>query len=66
MLDAARPILLDRMQALTGEETLGDALVGILQRLPLAKWTFTTLGSRGAVMLQRVAADVATGVQLWL
>jgi hypothetical protein len=40
-------------QAWTGEESIGDALLSTLQRLPRAEWVATTLGSRGSVFLQR-------------
>ena len=40
---------------------LGDALVSTLQRLPSAKWVFTTLGVRGAVLLQRAPPEEARG-----
>lgn len=49
------------VQAWTGEESLGDALVGTLQRLPKASWVFTTLGARGAVLVQRVPEQEASG-----
>ena len=48
-------------QAWTGEESIGDALLSTLQRLPHAKWVATTLGSRGSVFLQR--ADQLGGGQ---
>ena len=40
---------------------LGDALVSTLHRLPSAEWVFTTLGLRGAVLLQRAAPEEARG-----
>lgn len=48
-------------QAWTGEEDIGDALVSMLQRLPLASVVFTTLGAKGAVMLQRAPAEQGAG-----
>ncbi len=47
------------MQAWTGEETTGDALLSTLQRLPHAEWVVTTLGSRGCVFLQRSGGSSA-------
>ena len=49
------------MQAWTGEASLSRALRAMLQRLPLARWTFTTLGAKGAVMLQRCPKEDVAG-----
>ena len=47
------------MQAWTGEEAIGDALLSTLRRLPHAEWVVTTLGSRGSVLLQRAERQSA-------
>ena len=38
---------------------LGDALLGTLHQLPRVVWLMTTLGSKGAVLLQRAPPDEA-------
>ncbi|EFJ40764.1 hypothetical protein VOLCADRAFT_84359 [Volvox carteri f. nagariensis] len=37
----------------TGEVGLADAILATAERLPAARWVITTLGSRGAVLLER-------------
>lgn len=39
----------------TGEAELADALVATAQRLPRARFVATTLGTKGAVLLERPA-----------
>ena len=51
------------VQAWTGEASLSQALRAMLQRLPLARWTFTTLGAKGAVMLQRCPKEDVAGTE---
>lgn len=51
------------MQAWTGEESTGDALLSTLQRLPHAEWVVTTLGSRGSVFLQRAEQQASSEPQ---
>lgn len=40
-------------QEWTGKEHIGDAMVDILRSLPYASWIITTLGSKGALLLER-------------
>jgi hypothetical protein len=40
-------------QELTGEASLGDALLSLAARLPRARLLFTTQGARGSICLQR-------------
>lgn len=49
------------MQEWTGEDSLGGALHAILPHLPNAQWLVTTLGGRGAVLLQRQEGQEASG-----
>ena len=42
------------LQAWTGEQNQGDGIVEMLTRLPNAKWSFTTLGAQGSVLVERV------------
>ena len=42
------------MQAWTGEQNQGDGIVEMLTRLQNAKWSFTTLGAQGSVLVERV------------
>lgn len=41
------------LQDWTGESDLSDALIATAHRLPQAKFIITTLGKRGAVLLER-------------
>jgi sugar/nucleoside kinase (ribokinase family) len=50
----------------TGESDLSDALIATAHRLPQAKFIITTLGKRGAVLLERGSAGAAAEVLgLW-
>lgn len=42
-------------QELTGEASLGDALLSLASRLPRARLLFTTQGARGSICLERQA-----------
>ena len=43
------------LQDWTGEAELSDAVLATAQRLPSAKFIITTLGTRGAVLLERAS-----------
>jgi sugar/nucleoside kinase (ribokinase family) len=45
--------------AATGEPALGDALLALAARFPRARWVATTLGARGAALLERGGAPAA-------
>lgn len=42
------------MQAWTNKPDLEDALLEMLSRYPRAKWIFTTRGSKGSILLEKV------------
>ncbi|KAF5842011.1 Ribokinase-like protein [Dunaliella salina] len=45
----------------TGEDDLSDALIATAHRLPKAKFIITTLGKKGAVLLERGTEEAAKG-----
>ncbi|GIM06443.1 hypothetical protein Vretimale_10760 [Volvox reticuliferus] len=49
----------------TGETGLADAILATAERLPAARWVITTMGTRGAVLLERPPAgtDLRNEVQ---
>eukprot|EP00983_Pelagomonas_calceolata_P040987 1137844-Pelagomonas_calceolata.AAC.6 len=49
------------LQDWTGEDDLSDALIATAHRLPKAKFIITTLGKKGAVLLERGTEEAAKG-----
>lgn len=47
----------------TGEAGLADAVLATFERLPAARWVITTLGTRGAMLLERERRDQGQGQQ---
>ena len=41
------------VQSYTAQDTLGDAMICLLQQLPRLQWTITTLGKKGSVLVER-------------
>lgn len=48
------------LQSYTGQSTLGDAMISLLQQLPKVQWIITTLGKKGSVLVQRSSSQAAT------
>lgn len=49
------------MQSFTGQGTLGDAMLGLLEQLPRVQWVITTLGKKGSVLVERASFKDAEG-----